>query len=74
MYPRRYDERMGHFVAEKCSDRAAAITTQDTVIQRIIERCQETELKVNELNSDLLVNKVEKIHGNQSEGTHWNDI
>ena len=45
---------------QKNDDHAAAITTQDTVIQRIIERCQETELKVNYLNSDLLANKEEK--------------
>ena len=45
---------------QKNDDHAVAITTQDTVIQRIIERCEETELKINELNSDLLINKVEK--------------
>ena len=45
---------------QKNDDHAAAITTQDAVIQRVIERCQETELKVNELNSDLLINKVGK--------------
>ena len=45
---------------EKNDELVNVISSQDSVIQMIIERCQDIELKVNNLNSELCAEKIEK--------------